>query len=71
MGVASLPSFIVGEDVTAGRLVRLLGGWSDAEDRAVHAVYPAVRNLSPKVRAFVDFLAERFGPEPYWDRAVS
>jgi len=25
--------------------------------------------LSPKVRAFVDFLAERFGPDPYWDRA--
>ncbi len=31
------------------------------------AVYPHSRHLSPKVRAFVDFLVERFGKRPYWD----
>jgi DNA-binding transcriptional LysR family regulator len=30
-------------------------------------VYPERRNMSPKVRAFVDFLAAKFGPEPYRD----
>jgi hypothetical protein len=24
--------------------------------------------LPPKVRAFIEFLRARFGPEPYWDR---
>ena len=34
---------------------------------AIHAVYPHSRHLSPKVRAFIDFLAERYGPRPHWD----
>jgi DNA-binding transcriptional LysR family regulator len=33
-------------------------------------VFPAARHLAPKVRAFVDFLAERFGGTPYWDQGV-
>ena len=39
-----------------------------SQDGGVYAVYPHSRHLSPKVRAFVDFLAERFGPRPAWDR---
>jgi hypothetical protein len=30
-------------------------------------VHPERRNLPPKVRAFVDFLGAKFGPEPYWN----
>ncbi len=67
LGVALLPCFICGEDLRAGRLVRLLPGWEGAAPSAVSAVYPAARHLSPKVRVFVDFLAERFGGTPYWD----
>jgi DNA-binding transcriptional LysR family regulator len=66
MGVIILPTFIVGEDVKAGRLVRILQEFAP-RDLALHAVYPPTRHLSPKVRAFVDFLAARFGPKPYWD----
>jgi DNA-binding transcriptional LysR family regulator len=65
-GVGLMPTFIIGEDVRAGRLVRLLDGWEDAS-AGVHAVYPHGRHLSPKIRVFIDFLAARFGPEPYWD----
>jgi DNA-binding transcriptional LysR family regulator len=39
-----------------------------SQDLVMSAVYPHSRHLSPKVRAFVDFLADRFGPRPYWDR---
>ncbi len=67
LGLAYLPSFIVGCDLQSGALVSVLDGFI-RQDRAVHAVYPHARLLSPKVRAFVDFLVERFGPEPYWDR---
>jgi len=36
----------------------------------LNAVYPPTRHITPKVRAFVDFLSERFGPVPYWDEGV-
>ena len=70
LGIVFLPSFICGDALRAGRLVRLLPDWAD-EDSAVHAVYPAARNLSPKVRVFVDFLAERCAATPYWDRGIA
>jgi DNA-binding transcriptional LysR family regulator len=66
-GLAVLPAFLVGGDFQSGALVSVLQEFLP-RDSAVHAVYPHARHLSPKVRAFVDFLAERFGPVPYWDR---
>jgi len=33
-------------------------------------VYPSNRLLAPKVRAFIDFLAERFSGTPYWDEKL-
>ena len=39
------------------------------EDVPIYAVYPSGKHLSPKVRAFLDFLIEIFGPVPYWDEA--
>ena len=33
----------------------------------LRALYPHSHHLSAKVRAFVDFLVERFGSEPDWD----
>ena len=71
LGLAFLPSFLVGDDLREGRLERVLPDWSDADDIAVHAIYPAGRNLSPKVRVFVDHLAEHFGPDPYWARGLA
>ena len=65
-GVASLPTFIVGADLRAGALVSALDRFI-AQDLALNAVYPHSRHLSPKVRAFVDFLVSRFGKRPYWD----
>lgn len=66
LGIALLPEFLAGDAFRAGRLVCVLPDWRDLAATAVHAVYPASRNLSPKVRVFIDFLATRFGPEPYW-----
>lgn len=66
LGIAYLPSFIVGPDLQAATLVSLLSEFVPT-DTAIHAVYPHTRHLSPKVRAFIDFLGERFGPRPHWD----
>lgn len=70
LGVARLPSFMTGQDVRDGRLVHLLRGWRQAHDARLWAVWPAPRDAVPKVRLFVNFLAEQFGEEPYWDRAL-
>lgn len=69
LGVVLLPSFFLGDDIRAGRLVQVLHH-AIPMDTALYAVYPHGRHLSPKVRAFVDFLAEMFGPEPYWDEGI-
>jgi DNA-binding transcriptional LysR family regulator len=66
LGIAVLPTFLVGEDLRLGRLTCVLDGW-EPEALDVNAVYPQNRHLSAKVRAFVDFLAARFGPAPPWD----
>ncbi len=66
LGVAMLPAFLVGGDVQAGVLQAVLGEF-ELPESAIYAVYPHNRHMSAKLRAFVDFLVERFGPEPYWD----
>jgi DNA-binding transcriptional LysR family regulator len=66
LGLANLPTFIVGADLQAGTLVTVLEAFV-TQDLSINAVYPHARHLSPTVRAFVDFLADRFGPRPYWD----
>ena len=48
------------------RLRQVLAQYARAELSA-YAVFPSRKFLSAKVRTFVDFLAEKFGPEPYWD----
>lgn len=65
-GIARLPSFIVGPDIAAKRLVPLLEAYEPPPFN-IYAVYPAQRYLTPKVRAFIDFFAERFGPKPPWE----
>jgi len=59
LGIVVLPTFIVGEDLLAGRLIEILPDWQ-AEERGIYAVYPTRQHLSGKVRALIDFLAEAF-----------
>jgi DNA-binding transcriptional LysR family regulator len=68
-GLALLPTFLVGHDLKAGRLVSVLRAYTPP-DAAVRAIYPHRRN-STKVRTFIDFLAARFGDEPDWANAPS
>ncbi len=63
-GISYEPDFIVGPDVRAGRLVPILRDFAPPA-AGIHVVYPSRRHLSAKVRAFADFLIERFR-EPAW-----
>lgn len=64
-GVVFEPAFIVGPEVRAGRLVRLLQDFA-APPMPIYAVYPSRKHLSAKVRLFVDFLVERYADAPDW-----
>ena len=64
------PTFIVADELRAGTLVALkyeptveLGG--------IYAVFLPDRHPPAKVRAFVDFIATSFAPDPPWDRGLS
>ena len=70
VGVIWQPSFLVGDDLRAGRLVPLLPGYRMA-DIDILAVYPSRRHLSAKVRVMIDFLADAFNGTPPWDRAAA
>lgn len=67
-GVAMLPSFLLRDAIDSGALMPILTEyrWPVVH---VHALYPQARHVSQRVRAFIDFLAERFADGPYWDRA--
>jgi DNA-binding transcriptional LysR family regulator len=70
LGVVLLPTWLVGEDIKAGRLRRVLPEWSSmiaTKPSGVFGVYPPHRLVPPKVRAFLDFAQKRFGKPPYWD----
>lgn len=66
IGIAKLPTFIVGPDIEAGRLQAVMCDYP-ALDLAIYALYAQHRFLAAKTRAFIDFLVERFGDEPAWD----
>jgi DNA-binding transcriptional LysR family regulator len=56
-GAAVLPVLLVGGDLGAGRLLRLLPGWSGAS-KPLRFVYPSAQSMTARLRAFIDLLAE-------------
>lgn len=61
-GIACLPDFIVAEHLRTGRLQTILDDCTSNSGK-IWVVWPASRDLSPKLRAFIDCLgATVFGP---------
>ena len=71
LGIALLPTWLASADVQNGKLVALLTDheWliSPGPERAIWGIYPPKRTVSPKVRAFLAFIEQRFGQPAYWD----
>jgi DNA-binding transcriptional LysR family regulator len=62
-GIAAIPHPMVERDVLRGRLERVLEAWS-GEPSALHIVFPSRRDMTPRVRAFADHLAEALAGQP-------
>jgi DNA-binding transcriptional LysR family regulator len=69
-GITKLPTFLIGPDIEAGRLEVILEDFPPS-DLAINALYAPNRFLAAKSRLFIDFLVERFGPEPPWDALLA
>ncbi len=69
VGVAVLPTFIAHEAIRRGELSIVLAKHM-RPPIAMYAVHPSMRNQTARARAFIDFLVDRFGGEPFWDKGL-
>ncbi|MES2609723.1 MAG: LysR family transcriptional regulator [Pseudomonadota bacterium] len=64
LGILVQPSYIVYDDIVAGRLVPVLNDW-DLPRIQINIAYPSRKHLSAKVRSFIDFMADEFEKNGY------
>jgi len=59
MGISSMPTFIVGDAIKKGEAKVILPEWHPPSSD-IYLLYPSSKNLSAKVRAFVDMSVDHF-----------
>lgn len=62
LGLIQVPRYHVENDLNLGNLVRVLGAF-DPAPTPVSLLYPRNRQLSPRVRVFIDWLVRNFGAQ--------
>ncbi|RTL86878.1 LysR family transcriptional regulator [Ancylobacter aquaticus] len=62
LGIACLPPFAIRGEIADGRLVSILDEWVTETDQ-FNVLWPASRQITPKLRAFVDFMADHLQPQ--------
>lgn len=67
LGIALRSTWDVGAELKDGRLVQVLPAFEGSQNVALSAVYPSRQHLPAKVRHFIDYLADIYGPTPYWE----
>lgn len=70
LGLTINSTWNVYHQLMSGQLVEVLTDYPLASEAGIWALYPSSRQLSPKVRVFIDFLTAWFGEIPYWDKAL-
>lgn len=65
-GLIQLPTYITGKDLQRGELVEVLAGYRPPSD-PIRLIYPSKRHLSPRTRAFIDLLVDRWKLGVPWD----
>ncbi|MES1023407.1 LysR substrate-binding domain-containing protein [Gloeocapsa sp. BRSZ] len=73
-GLILMPTWLIGEDIQAERLQAVLTDFQifpqTDPDTGIYALYLPNRKYSRRVQVFIDFLIQRFGNPPYWERNV-
>ncbi|WP_454744728.1 LysR family transcriptional regulator [Ciceribacter selenitireducens] len=68
LGIALRSTWDIGPELKSGRLVQVLPAYEGSRNVSLSAVYPSRQFLPAKVRLFIDYLADLYGPVPYWER---
>ncbi|HWA49377.1 MAG TPA: LysR family transcriptional regulator [Dongiaceae bacterium] len=68
-GLALKSLWEIVDDLNEGRLVPVLTDFPPP-GHAIYAMYPHSQHVPPRVRAFIDFLAETYGPKPAWEKKL-
>ncbi|SNB72866.1 transcriptional regulator, LysR family [Arboricoccus pini] len=66
LGLVYATEWLVARQLASGLLVRVLTDWRIADEGAIYVVTPSLGGLPTKTRAFSDWLAGRFQPDPPW-----
>ncbi|MFM0172119.1 LysR family transcriptional regulator [Paraburkholderia sediminicola] len=69
-GLAHQPTYITGNDLQSGDLVEVLEAYRPQPD-PIRVLYPSKRHLSPRIRAFIDLLVERWEAGVPWEALSS
>ena len=69
-GIAMLPTYQVAALLAKGELLEVLPDYAP-DTMGIYGVYTSRRQMPLIVRSFLDFLAERFGDPPEWDREAA
>ncbi|WP_126456776.1 LysR family transcriptional regulator [Sulfuriflexus mobilis] len=70
LGILVTTTFISSEAIEQGLLCPILTDYTFPEE-VIYAIYPQQRFLPRRVRALIDYLAEKFDNDPYWNHAVN
>jgi len=69
LGIALRSIWDIGPELQRGELKVVLPEYRGADSVAIYAVYPCRDFMPTKVNALIEFLADLYGTEPYWDKA--
>lgn len=69
LGVAAITTMAAGDEIRAGRLVRLLPDWQ-LPAGVLYASYLPNPTMPRCVQTFIQFLRSEFGDQPYWDQGL-
>jgi DNA-binding transcriptional LysR family regulator len=70
LGLGLRSTWDVGPELKNGDLKVVLPQYRGSSNVAIYAVYPCREFMPAKVNVLIEFLAELYGPEPYWDKGM-
>ncbi len=69
-GIGFRSTWQIRDDLISRKLIPILPQYRESPGVAVYAVYPDKNYVPVRLRVFVDFLLNIYGPSPYWDEGL-
>jgi DNA-binding transcriptional LysR family regulator len=70
LGIGLRSTWSLGHSLKNGELKVVLPQYRGSSNIGIYAVYPCRDYMPAKVSVFIEFLAELYGPEPYWEKGL-